>query len=136
MLCQLRNMSGSSGDFDSYFYKRRQRWNSESGFRSCCCAIYSLIYDGIYLPLMSFVHINIKMPNKNHTLLVWLLESTRTKIYQKNLSFMISICRTDKRRGTTRQKLESEETRVYAQTPGLKVCFKNSISGFENVTKF
>jgi hypothetical protein len=42
---------------------------------------------------------------------------------------MNSFRRTEKRGLKTRQKLESEKTRVYAQKPRLKPPFKNSISG-------
>jgi hypothetical protein len=35
----------------------------------------------------------------------------------------------------TRQKLESEKTRVYAQKPRLKMPFKNSISGHKIPTE-
>jgi len=46
----------------------------------------------------------------------------------QNSSPLMNICRTEKWGNKTRQKLESEKTRVYVQEPRLKIPFKNSIS--------
>ncbi len=49
--------------------------------------------------------------------------NNKTRLY-----WWIAFCRTGNEGRKTRQKLESEETRFYAQKPRLKRAFKNSIS--------
>ncbi len=68
-----------------------------------------------------------------HSLFYWrILKKIILSFGFKNPHKKIRVTRKRKKLGEkTRQKLESEKTRVYAQKPRLKMPFKNFISGSE-----